>query len=321
MGDGPAGNLHALASAYLIAGRPFDAVALLEFLADADPENLAFRGDLATTYVQIGNVERASRELQRILEITPRSAETEQQLTEVQAWLRWQESERDFQRRRAEFLRERIAGGDSGVDEYVMLGRALHVLARVPGSGVDWPDVVAVLTEARRLDGTHIQVLELLAASSHNAGAEADWHDALLALEQVDPQSSMLEQARSMLEVALPDPDMLLEVACSDSDDAHGALRELRSQYRVSPNNPDVQRCLMQAEAFVGIAAEALWIAEVMARGEDLGFAEHGALALVHGVVGDPQRMDHHAATALSLAPNAETRAEFQASYDMVRAK
>ncbi|WP_033329448.1 tetratricopeptide repeat protein, partial [Streptomyces yerevanensis] len=279
MDDGPAGNLHALASAYLIAGQPFDAVPLLEFLADAAPTDLAVRGDLATAYVQIGSVKRASRELERILELAPGLAEAGQQLADVQAWLHWQDTERDFQRRRAEFLRERIAGGNGSVDEYVMLARALYALAGTPSSGVNWADAVDVLTEARRRDGADVQVLELLVATTFNAGAEADWHEALLALEQVAPQSFLLEQARSTMNAGVPDPDMLLEVACSDSDDAHGALRELRAQYRVGPNNPDVQRCLMQAEAVMGTVAEALWLAEDMAAVDELGFYEHGALA------------------------------------------
>lgn len=321
MGDGPAGNLHALASAYLIAGQPFDAVPLLEFLADAAPTDQAVRCDLATAYVQIGSVERASRELERILELAPGLVEAGQQLADVQAWLHWRDAERDFQRRRAEFLRERIAGGHGSVDEYVMLARALYTLASTPGSGVDWPDVVDVLTEASRLDGTHVQVLELLAATSFNARAEADWHEALLALEQVAPQSFMLQQARSMLDAGVPDPDMLLEIACSNSDDAHGALRELRAQYRVGPNNLDIQRCLMQAEAALGTVAEALWLAEGMAAAEELGFYEHGALALVYGMAGNRQRMDRHATAALSLAPDVESRAAFQDRYDTVRGK
>ncbi len=319
MADGPAGNLHALASAHLVAGQPMQAVPLLEFLADATPEELAVRCDLATAYIQIGSAQRAARELERVLEAAPELPAAVHQLADLRGWLRWRETEVDFQRQRAAYLSERLADGPGGIDEHVTLARSLYTLAVTPGTGVDWPDVLDTLEQARRVDNGHVQVLELLVAVSYHAGAESVRHEALLALERAAPRSPMLDHSRSMPDATQADPDRLLQVACSGTEDAHGALRELRSQYRQAPNNRDVQHCLMQAEVAQGSLAEALWLADGLADAEGLGFATQGALALVYGVAGDGPRADRHCAAALALAPDPASREAFRAHYDSVR--
>ncbi|WP_330300247.1 tetratricopeptide repeat protein [Streptomyces sp. NBC_00503] len=318
MAAGLSGDLHALASAYLVAELPMEGLPLLEFLADSGPADPAVRCDLASAYILIGSVERASRELERILAAFPGFAAADRQLADVRVWLQWRVAEVDFQQRRAAFLAERLADEGGGIDEHIMLARGLYQLARIPRSGVDWPEVMDALNRARRLHGDHSQVLELLTAATHQAGAEAEWHEALLALERVAPRSAILDHWRSVSTAVLPNPDRLLAVASSGTEDAHGALRDLRSQYRLSPNNPDIQRCLMQAEVRAGNVAEGLWLADGLAATEALDFYGHAALAMVYGVAGD-QRMDHHATEALPLAPDAGSRAAFQAQYDRVR--
>ncbi|MEV0445558.1 tetratricopeptide repeat protein [Streptomyces spectabilis] len=318
MADRSGGNLHALASAYLVAGQPAQAIPLLEFLADVAPAELAPRCDLATAYIQIGNAQRAARELERVLEASAGLPAAVRQLAELQDWLRWRDTEVDFQRRRADYLSERLGGQTVGVDEYVMLARALYSLAKTPGSGVDWPDVLDVLEPARQLDSAHVQVLELLVGATSFAGAESAWHDALLELERVAPQSPILGHARSMPHAVRTDPCQLLAVACSGTEDAYSALCVLRGHYRMAPNNRDVQWCLMQAEVAQGSLAEALWLAEGLADTVGLNFDERCALALLYGVARKQPQAAQHYAAALALAPDPEARAAIQADYDSV---
>nr|BFD89777.1 hypothetical protein KitaXyl93_11370 [Kitasatospora sp. Xyl93] len=308
------GDLHALASAHLVAGQFAEAVPLLEFLADAGPEDPATRCDLATGYTRIGGVDRAARELERVLAAHPDWVAAERQLVDVRAWLRWHEASVDVLRQQAGVLSGLVADGPGGPDEWLALGRVLYQLAAVPRSGVDWPDVVGVLERADHLDPDREPVLELLAAAAYRAGAEARWQAAVLGLVRVAPGSGRLDHWRSAPPAAAPDPDRLLALAAEPAE-THGAVRDLRSQYRTSPNNPDVLRCVVQAEAGTGNAAEALWLAESLAAVEELDFYGHGALAMVYRMLGDG-RAHHHAAVALETAPDEDERAEFRARYD-----
>ncbi|MFE4976289.1 tetratricopeptide repeat protein [Kitasatospora sp. NPDC056651] len=317
--DAPAGgvvvgDLHALASAYLVTGQFDEAVPVLEFLADEGVEDPAVRCDLANVYIRIGSVDRAARELERVLAAHPGHVAAERQLVDVQAWLRWHEAGVELLRQQAGLLAALAAADDAGATEYLALARVLYQLAAVPRSGVDWPDVVSALERACDLHPGHEQALELLVAAAHHAGAEAQWHRALLALEEAAPGSEHLGQWRSVPPAVEPNPDRLLAVA-ADPAEVHGAVRELRSLYRRSPNNPDVLRCVVQAEVSAGNAAEALWPAESLAAVEGLDFYGHGALAMVYGMVGD-RRAREHVAAALELAPDAAAGAEFLAQYD-----
>ncbi|MGW7587061.1 tetratricopeptide repeat protein [Kitasatospora sp. NPDC054768] len=312
--DAHAGDLHALASAHLVSGQFAEAVPLLEFLADAGADDPAVRCDLAGAYVRIGSVDRAGRELERVLAAHPGCVAAERQLGDVRAWLQWHEASVDLVRQQAGILSELVGDGSGGATEWLALGRVLYQLAAVPRSGVDWPDVVAVLERAQHLEPDQEQVLELLAAAAHHAGAEAPWRAALLELERVAPGSGHLDHWRSLPPATPANPDRLLAVA-ADPELVHGAVRDLRAQYRASPNNPDVLRCAVQAEIGTGNVAEALWLAEGLAAVEGLDFYGHGALAMVYGMVGD-SRARHHAAVALELAPDDDERAYFQDQLD-----
>ncbi|MFF2548871.1 tetratricopeptide repeat protein [Kitasatospora sp. NPDC058063] len=313
------GDLHALASAHLLAGRPAEAVPLLEFLAFLEPDDPAVRYDLAGAYVRIGSVDRAGRELERILADRPGWAPAVLQLAEVRAWLRWHEDAVHLLRQQAEVLFSLTADGAGGPTGHLARGKVLYQLATVPRSGVDWPDVVGALERAHHLDDGNEQVLELLAAAAHHAGAEAQWHAALLALERVAPGSEHPDHWRSGPPAAPPNPDRLLAIAASETEDAHGALRDLRAQYRTAPNNPDVQRCLAQVEVGIGNVAEALWLAEGLAATEGLDCYGHGALMVVYGILGDG-RARRHLAAALELAPDQATAEELLDQYDQLSA-
>ncbi|MFJ9445958.1 tetratricopeptide repeat protein [Kitasatospora sp. NPDC101235] len=310
-----AGDLHALASAYLVAGRPAEAVPLLEFLVFLEPEEPGVRCDLAYAYARIGSADRASRELERVLAAHPGWPAAVRQLADVRAWLLWHEDTVDLLRQQADVFTLLTSDGAADTTQYLALAKVLYQLATVPRSGVDWPDVVSVLERAHHLDGDHEQVLELLAAASHHAGAEAQWHAALSALERVAPGSEHLDHWRSVPPAVAPNPDRLLAIASSETADAHGALRDLRSDYRTAPNNPDIQRCLVQAEAGLGNVAEALWLAEGLAATDGLDFYAHGALMTAYGIIGDG-RARRHLAAALELAPDQAERAELLAQYD-----
>ncbi|MGW1177902.1 tetratricopeptide repeat protein [Kitasatospora sp. NPDC002543] len=312
--DARAGDLHALASAYLVTGGFADAIPLLEFLADSGPDGPAVRCDLAGAYVRIGSVDRAGRELERVLAAHPDCAAAERQLAEVLAWSRWHAAEVDLMRQQAGLLSELVGDGTGGRAEWTALARVLYRLAGVPRTDVDWPDVVAVLERAQHLDPDHEQVLELLAAAAHHAGDEARWHGALRELERVAPGSEHLGHWRSVPTAAPSNPDRLLGLA-AEPEEVHGAVRELRALYRASPNNPDVLRCVVQAEIGIGNVAEALWLAEGLAAVEGLDFYGHGALAMVYGLLRDGRAREHVAA-ALELAPDEDERAEFLARFD-----
>lgn len=313
------GDLHALASAHLLAGRPAEAVPLLEFLAFLEPEDPAVRYDLAGAYARIGSADRAGRELERILADRPEWPAAVRQLAEVRAWLRWHGDTVDLLRQQAEVFSLLTADGAGGATEHLALGKVLYQLAAVPRSGVDWPEVVGVLERAHQLDDGDEQVLEILAAASHHAGAEPQWRAALLALERVAPGSGHLDHWRAAPPAVAPNPDRLLAVASSETTDAHHALRDLRAQYRTAPNNPDVQRCLVQVEVGIGNVAEALWLAEGLAATEALDCYGHGALMVVYGILGDG-RARQHLAAALELAPDQATTAELLDQYDQLSA-
>ncbi|MFG2917413.1 tetratricopeptide repeat protein [Kitasatospora sp. NPDC048298] len=308
------GDLHALASVYLLTGQFAEAVPLLEVVADMGPEDPAVRCDLASAYVLIGSVDRAARELERILAVHPGCVPAESQLAEARAWLEWHEAGVGFLRQQVGLLSGLAADATAGPTEHLALARVLYQLAAVPRSGVDWPDVVSVLERAHHLDRGHEQVLELLVAAAHNAGVEGPWRSALLELERVAPGSEHLDHWRSAPPAVEPNPDRLLAVA-TDPEEVHGAVRELRALYRRSPNNLDALRCVVQAEVGLGNVAEALWLAESLAAVEGLDFYGHGALAMVYGLIGD-DRMRHHIVMAMELAPEEEERAYFQDQLD-----
>lgn len=313
------GDLHALASAYLVAGRSAEAVPVLEFLTFVEREDPALRYDLAGAYVRIGSVDRAGRELERILATHPGWPAAVRQLAEVRAWLLWHEDTVGLLRQQAEVLSPLTADRAGDATDHLALGKVLYQLAAVPRTGVDWPDVVRVLERAHQLDGGHEQVLELLVAASHHAGAGARWQAALAALEEAAPGSEHLDHWRSAPPAVAPNPDRLLAIASSDTADAHGAIRDLRAHYRAAPNNPDVQRCLVQVEVGVGNVAEARWLAEGLAATEGLDVYGHGALMIVYGLLGDG-RARQHLAAALELAPDQETRVELLDQYGQLTA-
>ena len=192
---GDSDYVYALATAHLLSELPHDAVRGLEALADSDPQRIPPRVDLASAYILIGNADRAHRELSRIVRIAPGDG-VASQLKELTAWLEWRNKKLELTWRRVEMLAERTGQSHArDASQYLELARAYYWMCRIPGTGVDWGDVATVLAEARSIFPQDRNLLEMLVGVLMNAGDRHGMHEMLLALEQLAPDSAILEMA------------------------------------------------------------------------------------------------------------------------------
>lgn len=305
-------STYAIGAAHLLTGDIFGAIAYLEHVADLAPTNLLARIDLASAYIQVGYTDRAERELARVLgapgldDNVRASAWTEWE--ETKAWLEWRRNQTEFQIRRSRAMAQRFYRPDGKPEDGIGLARAQFRLAHIPGSGLDWPDVISTLERVRQMDGRNLDTLSLLAIVYHNNGDAVAMNRTLLEIEKVDPRANVLDLARDFPD-RFPDEDGLFMAAIGDRPDSNEARAVLRSNYRVAPNSLRARRLLMFAELAAGNYEEADWLAASLRDDPRVDFESHLMLLQYYNLTGDREARDGSAREAEGLAGGPEDAA------------
>jgi tetratricopeptide (TPR) repeat protein len=310
-----------------VCGRYADAIDVRSQLADQiddGPQREELRLGIAANHMNLGEVNLALQELSALAETAtqPRVRdEAAEQVARIRQWQQDRSEDMHWQRLKIDAMRERIAGGSAGHSDHYQLGHALIRLWIVGDSSVTQAMVDEVTAAAvHEYPGSaelhELRVLFLMRCSPDRSG-ELD--DELLALERLDPDSSVLreyatigyadqvrhheqirEQLRSMLQGVLqPDPEIQT-----------AAVRDIEALAAEFPENTEVRAGLGLALACAGHPSGAIEQAEWLVPRAGTSHALHLTLGQTFWHAGDHERGRAHFQLAYDYAANDGDRAD-----------
>lgn len=235
------------------ASRFEEAIKIFEYLVESFLGQDVYRLNLATTYSQAGQFELCRYHLQELAEhgSTEESRKLgQEQLEELEHWLKQTEQDTMLRQLQLESLRKRIQSCQGSADDFQRLGGLLlQMNASEPGQF--WLDeAISVLEQGRQSFPDAVGILEYLANcyAHKDPDNRLDLEKVLDKLEKVAPDSPVLEifrntddsENREFLEQRLQQAHRLLDQSQSEDPKLRtSALRELQKMINMAPNNSD----------------------------------------------------------------------------------
>ncbi|MGB5632742.1 MAG: hypothetical protein WBM86_08200, partial [Waterburya sp.] len=276
----------------------------------------------ATTYSQAGQFELCRYHLQELAEhgSTEESRKLgQEQLEELEHWLKQTEQDTMLRQLQLESLRKRIQSCQGSADDFQRLGGLLlQMNASEPGQF--WLDeAISVLEQGRQSFPDAVGILEYLANcyAHKDPDNRLDLEKVLDKLEKVAPDSPVLEifrntddsENREFLEQRLQQAHRLLDQSQSEDPKLRtSALRELQKMINMAPNNSDYRVVYAFALTGTGQYEAALQQAQLVAAIAGESHEIHFNLGQIFWMCGDPDRGRHHLELSLHYARNDRQR-------------